>query len=345
MSGREIRYNLRRVLLIALFLLIIGAVTFALLARESFSEMLRSISEAKPAFVGLAICAYIFATVLWAARWRVALSTVGHRVGLRDLHLLVFGSIFINNVTPFTYSGGDPFARVYLLNKVSWVPYSSGFAATASEFILDLPVFLSLLVFGLLLSVPAASILLALLLAAIWIASAAMLVPLLSRILHNRVGAGVIGRFIARVLKRLRGPADRTRIVKGVERFYSEARAIINHRKNASFLIVFSTVIWSLHILRVFLIFQAFGYTPQLSMLLLCMTLPLFVGLIPALPAGLGTLDAAFVSILIAFGIPLHIAISVALVERAITFVLGTLIGVSALSYLGIRMWGGKSIS
>ena len=342
MGGQEVRYNLRRVLLIVLFLVIIGALTFWLLAHESLSEMLRSIREANYAFVGLAICAYIFNTVLWATRWRVALSTLGYKASLRDLHLSVFGSIFINNVTPFTYCGGDPFARTYLANKVGWVPYSSGFAATAGEFMLDLPIFLSLLVLGLLLSMPGASIFFVLVIAAIWIATAAMVVPLFSRFLRNKVVAGRIGGFAARVLKRLRGSTDRARVVRTVQRFRAEAQTIIGRRKSALTMIIFGAVIWSFQMLRIFLIFLALGHIPPLPLLLLAVTLPPFVGLIPLLPAGLGTVDAAFVSIFLVFGVPLPLAIGVVLIDRAITFVLGTLIGACALSYLGIRVWTGE---
>jgi len=342
MSRQEVRYNLRKVLLIALFLVIIGALTFWLLARESLSEMLHAISGANYAFVGLAICVYIFGTVLWAARWRLALSTIGCKASLRDLHLSVFGSIFINNVTPFTYCGGDPFARVYLSNKASWVPYPSGFAAIAGEFILDLPIFLSLIVLGLLLSMPGASILFILAIAAIWIATAAMLVPLFSRLLRSKVAAGRIGRFIARVLKRLRGSTDKVKVVRTIERFRAEAQTIVGQRKSALCLVIFAAVIWSFQMLRIFLIFLALGHVPPLPLLLLAVTLPSIVGLIPLLPAGLGTVDVALISVFVAFGVPLSLAIGVALIERAITFVLGSMIGACALSYLGVRVWAGK---
>ena len=343
-ARQEIRYDLRKVLLIAFFLVIIGAITFWSVARESLSEMLRFIAQADYVFVGLAICAYIFGTVLWAVRWRVALSTIGYKASLRDLHLSVFGSIFINNVTPFTYCGGDPFVRVYLSNKVGWVPYSSGFAAIVGEFILDLPIFLSLLVFGLLLSMPAASMLFVFVIAAIWAVTAAMFAPLFSHFLSNKVVVGRIGRFVARVLKRLRGSTDKLGIVRTIERFRAEAQTIVGQRKSALCLIVFAATIWFFHMLRIFLLFLALApsYAPPLPLLLLAVTLPPIVGLIPLLPAGLGTVDAALVSVFIVFGVPLPLAIGVALIDRAITFVLGTFVGACALSYLGIRVWAGE---
>ncbi|RLG56762.1 MAG: hypothetical protein DRN83_03355 [Hadesarchaea archaeon] len=80
-------------------------------------------------------------------------------------------------------------------------------------------------------------------------------------------------------------------------------------------------------------------------MLLLAATIPPFVGLIPLLPGGLGTVDTAFFFIYtgLGFGVPPEIALSAILIDRAITYVFGTLVGGSALSYLGIRIWTKKS--
>ena len=88
-----------------------------------------------------------------------------------------------------------------------------------------------------------------------------------------------------------------------------------------------------------FLIFCALGYSPKLQMLLLAVTLPAIVGLVPFLPGGLGTVDATITSVFLFFGVPLEIAISATLIERAISLVFGTAVGTCALSYLGIRAW------
>ena len=72
---------------------------------------------------------------------------------------------------------------------------------------------------------------------------------------------------------------------------------------------------------------------------MLAMTLPSIAGLVPFLPGGLGTVDATMVSVFLLFGVPLEIAISATLIERAISLVLSTLVGACALSYLGIKVW------
>jgi uncharacterized protein (TIRG00374 family) len=81
-------------------------------------------------------------------------------------------------------------------------------------------------------------------------------------------------------------------------------------------------------------------------MLLLAVTIPWMAGLIPLLPAGIGTVDAAALLIFAQFMPPGFYSIAVAawLVERAISFLFATTIGAVALSYLGIRVWTRPSI-
>jgi hypothetical protein len=100
-----------------------------------------------------------------------------------------------------------------------------------------------------------------------------------------------------------------------------------------------SIMIWTIITARYLLIFLALGYQPPIPMLLMTLTLPAIVGLVPILPAGLGTVDFTYLSIFTLFGVPQTIGLSAILIERMITFVLGIVVGAIALSYLGIKIW------
>lgn len=333
----------RRTLVLGIFVaLVVGGVLFVF-SRADFGSLLNALSKANYFFVLLAFGVYIFTTVNVAARWRISLSATGHSVGLRNLWLAVFGSIFINNLTPFTYSGGDPVARVYLLRKTQHVPYSSGSASVMSEYLFDLPVFISLLMMGILLifcGTPLAK----LIVVTVWVAIIILLFALILYFLPKRTGASWLGRSIMRVLKAFRRPASRRKVIGGVKRFYASAQAITNRPKIALSVFFFAAIMWALALTRLFFIFQALGFDPPLSMLLLGITLPPMAGLVPLLPAGLGLVDITYVSIFVLLGAPLNIAILATLIERVISLVFGTLIGAGALSYLGIRAWA-KQIS
>ena len=328
----------RRILILGIFVaLIVGGALFVFL-RADLGNFLDALSKANYFFVLLAFGAYIFSTVNLAARWRISLSATGHSVGLHNLWLAVFGSIFINNLTPFTYSGGDPVARVYLLRKTQRVPYSSGSASVMSEYLLDLPVSISLLMAGILLYF-SRTLLAKSVVVTIWIAVLILLLTLIIYFFPKRTGAGWLGRSTMRILKAFRRPTSQRKVIGGVKRFYSSAQAITSRPKIALSIFFFAVVTWGLALTRLFFIFQALGFDPPLPMLLLGITLPPMAGLIPLLPAGLGLVDATYVSIFVLLGAPLEIAILATLIERVIMLVFGTIIGASALSYLGIRVW------
>lgn len=340
MIGNRFRLGRRTLILGILVALVVGGTLFVFL-RADLGRLLNALSKANYFFVLLAFGAYIFTTVNLATRWRISLSATGHSVGIRNLWLAIFGSIFINNLTPFTYSGGDPVARVYLLRKTQHVPYSSGSASVMSEYLLDLPVSISLLMMGILLyfsRTPLAK----LVVATIWIAVMILLLTLILNFFPKRTGVSWLGRSTMRILKAFRRPTSRRKVIGGVKRFYASAQAITSTPKIALSLFFFAVITWALALTRLFFIFQALGFDPPLPMLLLGITLPPMAGLLPLLPAGLGLVDVTYVSIFVLLGAPLEIAILATLIERVIMLVFGTIIGASALSYLGIRAWAKK---
>jgi hypothetical protein len=333
------KYNVRKVLVLIIFLIVVVGIALFLLAREDLYGMLDALRGANYGFVILAIFMYTFSTIFWSARWRTALYALGQKVRLRDLYLVVYGSIFINNVTPLTRTGGDPIGRTYLLQKSKRVPYASGFASVVSEYILDAPVFLSFLALGLLMYLGVSSIWPVLAVIGIWMAAVFLLVPVFRSILRKRIAAGRISGIIVRVLRVFRRRVSKAKISKGVEKLYGGTHIVISRWRTALCMITFSILLWTFDMLRVFFVFQALGYQAPLTMLLLASTLPTIAGFVPLLPGGIGLVDATFVSVFMLFGFEPHVALAATLIERAISYVFSTFVGAGALSYLGIRVW------
>jgi hypothetical protein len=147
-----------------------------------------------------------------------------------------------------------------------------------------------------------------------------------------------------RLIKRIRKGTETRRITGGISRFYTDAQTIVSRRTIVVTVILFSVTLWTISVLRLFIIFQALRsiwppfYTPSISMIILAATVPWIVGLLPLLPGGLGTVDAALVSVFLIFGAPFDLALSAALIERAISFVFSTIAGAGALSYLTFKV-------
>jgi uncharacterized protein (TIRG00374 family) len=341
MAKHEFRINPKTLILVLIVFLVV-VLTCYLLARENLIDMINALSGANYLLVGLAIFVYVFGIAIFSMRWRTGVLAVGRNASRRSLFLAVCGSIFVNNVHPFTYSGGDPFARTYFLNKLTKTPFSSGFAVIAVELILDIPIFLSLLAFGLLLSFGQVETLPALFLLGVWLVVLTVVVPLAPRFLHDRIAADKLSGFLWRVARLFRIKTAKKKIFSGVGLFYSGAYRIVRKKKYVLRMVALGGIFWTLIMVRLLLIFLALGHSPPIQMLMLAATVPAIVGLVPVLPAGLGTVDAAFYFIYISSGFDPTTAISAILIDRMITLILGTLIGASALSYLGIRTWKKK---
>ena len=335
----EVRLARRRALLLPLLIFVVILVAALLFLRENFPLMVQALGGANYGFVFLALFVYLLGLAFWAGRWHVTLSTVGYPVPTRSLYVVIFGGIFINNITPFTYAGGDPIARTYILRKTHDVPYSSGFSTILAEFILDIPLYFTLLMLGTLLAAQVLAIWYAPLVVGIWLAVMVIWVLIFTRMLSRTTASGRLAGFVARVGKIFRRRIDKAKLEESVRKFYSGSSLIIKNRKVVVFVIAITAALWILGMARLFLILHALDHPPPLHMLLFAVTLPAIVGMVPLLPGGLGTVDMTITSVLYVFGAPLEIAMSATLIERAITLVFSTFVGAGALSYLGIKVW------
>jgi hypothetical protein len=329
---------IKRFLLIFLLVILVAALALFLLARENLYGILDALQRADYLLVLAALAIYVGSTIVWTLRWRVTLSAAGHKVRIRDLFLTIYGGMFINNVTPFTYSGGDPIGRSYLLSKTQKVPFASAFATIITEFVLDVPVYFSFITFGVTMALGLAPVLAVLVSIIIVVLLEIALLSIFSHATRNKFASKRVGGFVMRLIKRIRKGTKTRRITGGISRFYTDAQTIVSRRTIVVTVILFSVTLWTISVLRLFIIFQALGYTPSISMIILAATVPWIVGLLPLLPGGLGTVDAALVSIFMIFGAPFEIALSAALIERAISFVFSTIAGAGALSYLTFKV-------
>ncbi len=336
MEKKTERRSWRRKLLYALVIVTIVALVFFFISRENLSQMVQTLQGTDYRLFLLALGVYFFGMVLWALRFKTALLACHQKVTMKSGFLVVLGSVFINNITPFTYSGGDPFARSFLLKKVCNTPYLCCFASLLSEFLIDFPIFLSLFVWGFFLKEIQ---LISILLIIAWAAGLSIFVLVTHHMFHRNEAPRKITGFIWRIGRIFKKSLTENQVEGHLRTFIMLVGGILKHRRYFAMMVFVALAFWTLVISRFLLIFGAFGYQAPIPMLMLTLTLSSVVGLIPILPAGLGTVDFTYVSIFTLFGVPLPLALSVVLLERLISLVIGTLVGGFALSYLGIKSW------
>jgi len=117
------KINLRKSIILAAIAIILMALAGWLLARENFYQMLEAVRSANYLLIAAAIAIYYVSVVVWAARWQTALSAINCKTRFGARYLILCATIFLNNITPFARVGGDPFGRVYMLNKLENTSY------------------------------------------------------------------------------------------------------------------------------------------------------------------------------------------------------------------------------
>lgn len=312
----------------------------AILLREDLGKIYNSIISADLYLVGIAVGLYFFEVLFWAYRWKVALMAAGYNLSFRRSYVIAHSGMFFSNITPFSKSFGEPF-RAYLIKKIQKVPYSVGFATILAEGILTIPTFFGLLLAGMVFLIRLQS-------PPLWVSAIILgtiscllvaFVPLAYALVKRKTAFGGIFRVIRWLYRRLGRKTSDKKIMDPIKRFYASTRIVLHDRKKALTIAAIALLLNLVSILRIWIILHAFVQNVSLAAPLLAVTIPLLAGIIPFLPGGLVLVEASMVGVFYACGIPLPIAVSATLVERSISYLLSTIVGAGATSYLGIKMW------
>jgi uncharacterized protein (TIRG00374 family) len=332
------KINLRRMVLVVVVAMVLMAVAGWLLSRENFYQMFETIRSADYLLIGSAIATYFISVAIWAGRWQTALSFINCRISFVTRYLILCATVFLNNITPGARVGGDPFGRIYMLRKLENTSYSSGMASLIGEFALTPLVVVSFLMGGLFLQFGKGSLQLSLILMAAWVFAALGTIFIPRLFFKKRIAVKGISNIARRVLGRFGRHKDVQATVEGIEAFYSSTYTIMDKWQKVLPIGAWTLLTGALDIFRFYAIFLALGYHPSFSTLLVASSLPIIVGLIPLLPGGLILVEGSLISILVLFGVPPNVAMAATVIDRGIMFVMASIVGAGAFSYLGVKM-------
>jgi len=332
------KINLRRAVLVVILAIVLMAVAGWLLSRENFNQMFEAIRNADRLLIASATAIYFVGAAIWAGRWQTALSFIDRRISFGNRYLILCATVFLNNITPGARVGGDPLGRIYMLHKLENMSYSSGMASVIGEFALTPLIVVSFLMAGLLLQFGKGSLQSSLLIIAAWALAAlgTLFVPRL--FFQRRIAAKGMSRITSRVLGWFGKRQNVQETVEGIDAFYSSTYTIMDKWQKVLLIGGWTLLISAFDILRLYTIFIALGYHPQIPILLVASSLQIIVGLVPLLPGGLVIVEGSLISVFAFLGVPLNLAMAATVIERAISFVLSTIIGVGVFSYLGVKM-------
>lgn len=272
---------------------------------------MKMLAETRIRYVILAFLVYLLSVYLFAVRWQQVLSSIGHNLKATDLLPILFGAIFVNNLTPANRTGGEPL-RMLWVNKRFGISYTDAFITILFERLVEaIPIIL--LLFYVLYFVPSLDI---------------KFLPLKNILTLNSTYLFLLASLATGIL-----------IWIFRERFTVLLKDIKQNWKklHKSFIpaLLLSSGVWILDIVRLQLIALALNLNLSLHIIASVSILYLLLGLLPITPGGLGIVEGGLISLLLYFGLSLASSGSFVFLERFISFGLSSLIGFLYLFYYG----------
>jgi uncharacterized protein (TIRG00374 family) len=289
-------------------------------------------------YVALAIFIQFIIYGVWTLRWSVTTESVGIHVKKRHLFPMLLVGLAVNNLTPSGRGGGEP-VRAYMLGKYSNTSMESSFATVIADRGLDTFPFIILAVITIVAMVLyfnlPAWLVYGLIMSVILIVAIFVLILYMS---INRTAGEKITLWTLNILKRFYRK-DTTKLEKraleAIHEFQLTMKIMLKDPRVFLYGLPLSFLIWFLEIMRVYLIFAAFGTDVSLIIIAQVFILATLIGMIPLLPGGLGAVDGIMIVFYSAAGIPPSISAAATVVERLISFWMTSIIGLALLPYFG----------
>ncbi|MCQ8904587.1 MAG: UPF0104 family protein [Methanothermobacter sp.] len=301
-------------------------------------EIEEALRKADPIYVAMAVALEFIILALFTIRWSITTGAVSIDVEKRHLFPMLLVGMAINNLTPSARGGGEP-VRAYILGRYSRASMESAFATVIADRGLDtFPfIFLAIItIIGMVLYFDLSQWILTALVASVAIIVAAFFLALyvsIDRDAGERITGWILGilkRFYRKNHERLE-----MRVRSALHEFQSTMRIMLADRRVLLYGIPVSFLLWILEIIRVYLVFAAFGADISLLIIAEVFILATLIGMIPLLPGGLGAVDGIMIVFYSYAGVSPSVSAAATVVERLISFWLISAMGVAVIPYFG----------
>lgn len=322
--------------------LLLGVSVLILLAMLYFvgiDQVIDALKIANLGIIALAIVTQIFTYFLYTWRWQILNKLADMDVSIMKLLPMVLVGLAVNNITPSGRGGGEP-VRAYLLSKDNdKYHFDETLATVVADRALDTFPFVALA------AITIASMALFFdfdlwLLVVMVIAVIAIIIILIVLIymcinpdFGKRVDGWIIG-LVRRFYKKNSEDLEK-QIHEAIIGFQNTMKMLISNKRGLVYTLSLSFVIWIFEILRVYLVFLAFGANVNIIVVGEVFIVACLVGMIPLLPGGLGAVDGLMILFYSAAGIPASVSAAATVIERLISFWMATIIGMVILPYYG----------
>lgn len=332
----------------AIFIAMSFIILIVMLYFVGIDNIMDALKKANLALVAPAIIVQIATYFLYTIRWNLINSEAGIKVSLKNLLPITMVGLAANNITPSGRGGGEP-VRAYILSKEHDYGLKDTFTTVVADRALDTFPFIVLAAITIVATVFYFEI--PTWLVAVLILATIAIIAILAILIYMCINPGFgekIERFIMKLVNRFYKKASddlQKSIHENIQGFQDTMKMLISNRKLLAITIPMSVLIWVFEILRVYIVFLAFGATLNFIVIAEVFIIASLVGMIPLLPGGLGAVDGVMIGFYSKAGVSLSLAAPVTLIERLISFWMATIIGLVILPHYGSSVLEKRSIS
>lgn len=285
------------------------------------SNILTALETADWWFILLAAVIHIVVIFIRAVRWGFI---IDQTTKFKDNFVVKTIGLFAGNFSPMK-SAGEVLTAV-AGKKINEISLSEGLSAGLTERFFDLAIAGSLLIIaGLFL--PKIRVI------AIIGGMLSLTVTFLVYMINWREGSGIwLYNKIHPLISKLPIREEvldnlYNRLTTGLEGIISYAKSFSN-LKNLSFVFILSLMSWLLECVRLYTVFYAFHVEIDFTVIIIIFLLANVIGVLSALPGGIGSIEISLTGLFVLFGVPSALAGSIALVDRLVSFWLVNILGI-----------------
>lgn len=323
---------------VLIFLFIGLAIMGVMLYFIGIDEVIEALKLSNLWLVLLAIVIQIFTYFLYTWRWNIINKTADMDLGIKKSLPMVLVSLAVNNITPSGRGGGEP-VRAYLLAKEGHFKFEDTFATVIADRALDTFPFVILAILtiiGIIFTFSLDIKLIAFLVIMVTLITVAVIL-LIYVCINEAFGVKLtswIIKIVRRFYKKFNEDTEK-RIIEAVKTFQARMNALLRDKTILYYALPLSFVIWIFEILRVYVVFLAFGARVSPIIIGEVFILASFVGMVPLLPGGLGAVDGIMILFYANAGITASLSAAATVVERLISFWMTTFVGLIFLTMFG----------
>ena len=303
-------------------------------------DILDVLSKANIQIIFIALILEILIIGLWTERWSLILKVIDKSPGFNKLFVMMFASLFGNNITPGA-AGGETM-RAYLLSKFEGISFDLAFVSASADRVFEFFPFVLVSDFAIyMISTWDIGFWSTLFISALIIITMAFFGLLIyggvKREMAERIIISLARSIFPIVIRLTKKETSFGKVTEQIEyyvrRFSTGFATVLKDHKMFVLGLTISFIMWGTDMFRMYLCFVAVGTYPPLIPMIIIYTIAILITILPTIPGALGLREATMVGLFLVVGVPADVVIAASLIDRLVSYLMPTVVGIITTAY------------